>query len=47
MSERENEELDEVTADPPDNQGGNELSLDSPEADEAPADPPDNQGGNG
>jgi hypothetical protein len=45
MSERENELLDQAI-DPPDNQGGGELTLDSASEDEAEViDPPDNQGG--
>jgi hypothetical protein len=46
MSERENELVDEAI-DPPDNQGGGEMTLEpaGADADAEAIDPPDNQGG--
>jgi len=43
MSDKENE-LENLTIDPPDNQGGGGLNAEA-EPDAAPIDPPDNQGG--
>lgn len=43
MSDRENEEN---MIDPPENQGGGSMNLDSPAEDKAAIDPPSNDGGN-
>jgi hypothetical protein len=43
MSDKETD-LEELAIDPPDNQGGSNLS-ESSSTDAAPIDPPDNQGG--
>jgi hypothetical protein len=45
MSERENEEQRDQAVDPPENQGGGNMSMDSPEAQASAVDPPENQGG--
>ena len=42
MSDKEND-VDNVAIDPPDNQGGGNVTTSGEEA--APIDPPDNQGG--
>jgi hypothetical protein len=46
MSDRENEPMDEAV-DPPENQPGGGMSMDSPDDSSSAVDPPENQPGGG